>query len=597
MPTVPAQASLRDDRRVTIAVCIFLTAIIWLVFGQTLSHDFINFDDDRYVYENSEVSRGLTLDGLKWVLTRSHASLWHPLTTLSHMADCQIYGLRPAGHHFTNIVLHNLGAVLLFLVFRGMTGCIWQSAFVATIFAIHPMRVESVAWVAERKDVLSGVFFMLTLGAYLRYVRAPGISRYLTLSIFLACGLMSKATFVTAPLVLLLLDYWPLQRANDFRGWRRLLMGKIPLLVLSAAASAATVFAQTVTMASLEQLPLLPRLKNAAFSVIAYLGQTFWPTHLAVFYPHPHDQLNFWVVLGCVALIVVLALLAIFFRRRHPYVFVGWFWYLILLAPVLGIVQVGLQARADRFTYLPHIGITMLVTWACADFSQQWRHRRIVLISMATFTIAASTVLAYQQTTFWRNSISLWEHALAVTPDNQTAHQNLAAALWSKGRTAEANKHSRAAAIAHARTTLRDYPFDVATHNDLGVLLVQNGDVRGGIEQWEISLQLNPDDGNALNNLAWVLATYPADTIRDGKRAVELAAKATTLPGGGAPIVLRTLAAAYAEVGDFSKAIETGQRASDLATAQNNTSLRSTLRHEIELYWAHTPYRESPPQQ
>jgi tetratricopeptide (TPR) repeat protein len=212
---------------------------------------------------------------------------------------------------------------------------------------------------------------------------------------------------------------------------------------------------------------------------------------------------------------------------------------------------------------------------------------------MDTFAIAASTVLAYQQTTFWRNSISLWEHALAVTPDNQTAHQNLAAALWSKGRTAEANKHSRAAAIAHARTTLRDYPFDVATHNDLGVLLVQNGDVRAGIEQWEVSLQLNPDDGNALNNLAWVLATYPADAIRDGKRAVELAAKATTLPGGGAPIVLRTLAAAYAEVRDFSKAINTAKRAVERAAATKNTSLAETLRHEVSLYETGKPYRET----
>src|SRR5437016_5120177 len=487
MLTVPAQASSRDDRGFTIAVCVFLTAIIWIVFGQTLTHDFVNFDDDRYVYENSEVNRGLTLDGLKWVLTHSHASLWHPLTTLSHMADCQIFGLKPGGHHFANVVLHNIAAVLLFLVFRAMTGSSWRCAFVAAIFAIHPMRVESVAWIAERKDVLSGVFFMLTLGAYVRYARVPSLSRYVTMSILLACGLMSKATFVTVPLVLLLLDYWPLGRSqkSEVRGqrseiqiWLSLIAEKIPLLALATAASVATVFAQTVTMASLEQLPLLPRLKNAAVSVIAYLGQTFWPTHLAVFYPHPHDQLSIWVVLACVALIVVLTLLAIFFRQKRPYVFVGWFWCLILLAPVLGIVQVGLQARADRFTYLPHIGITMLVTWACADLTQQWRHPRIVLISMATFTLAASTVVAYQQTTFWRNSISLWEHALAVTPDNQTAHQNLAAALWSKGRTAEANKHSRAAAIAHARTTLKDYPFDVATHNDLGVLLVQNGDVR-----------------------------------------------------------------------------------------------------------------------
>jgi len=596
MPTVPAQDSPRNDHRITIAVCIFLTAIIWIVFGQTLGHDFVNFDDDRYVYENPEVSRGLTLGGFKWVLTHSHASLWHPLTTLSHMADCQIYGLKAGGHHFTNVALHNIGAVLLFLVFRAMTGCIWRSAFVAAIFAVHPMRVESVAWIAERKDVLSGVFFMLTLGAYLRYVRAPNISRYVTVSIFLACGLMSKATFVTVPLVLLLLDYWPLQRANDFRAWRRMIIEKIPLFALSAAASVATMFAQTVTMASLEQLPLLPRLKNAAVSLIAYIRQIFWPTDLAVFYPHPHDQLNIWIIVAAAVLIIAITVVAILVRQKHPAVFVGWFWYLLLLVPVLGIVQVGLQARADRFTYLPHIGMTMLLTWACADLTQQLRNRRVVLTSVATCAIAVSIILAYQQTTYWCDSISLWEHALAVTPDNQTAHQNLAAALWTKGRIAESHQHSRAAAIAHARTTLKDYPYDVPTHNDLGVLLVQNGDVRAGIEQWEISLQIDPNDGNALNNLAWVLATYPADAIRDGKLAVELAVKATTLPGGDVPIVLRTLAAAYAESGDFSKAIDTAQHAADLATAQNNTSLLATLRHEMELYQARTPYRESPRQ-
>ncbi len=596
MPTVLAQANSRNDRRITIAVCIFLTAIIWVVFGQTLGHDFVNFDDDRYVYENPEVSRGLTLDGLKWLVTHSHASLWHPLTTLSHMTDCQIYGLKAGGHHFTNVVLHNIGAVLLFLVFRGMTGCIWRSAFIAAIFAIHPMRVESVAWVAERKDVLSGVFFMLTLGAYLHYTRAPSLSRYVTMAIFLVCGLMAKATFVTVPFVLLLLDYWPLQRANNFRAWRGLAIEKIPLFALSAAASVATVLAQTVTMASLEQLPLLPRLKNAAVSLITYLRQMFWPTDLAVFYPHPHDQLNIWIVLTAAALIIAITVAAILVYEKHPYIFVGWFWYLLLLVPVLGIVQAGLQARADRFTYLPHIGITMLLTWSCTDLTQQWRNRRVVLTSMAACAIAASILLAYQQTTYWRDSISLWEHALAVTPDNQTAHQNLAAALWSKGKTTDSRMHSRAAAIAHARTTLKDYPFDVPTHNDLGVLLVQNRDVRAGIEQWEISLQIDPNDGNALNNLAWVLATYPADTIRDGKRAVELAEKAAVLPGGEAPIVLRTLAAGYAEAGDFSNAVSTAQHALDLATGQNNTSLLATLRHEIELYQARTPYRESPPQ-
>src|ERR1700726_2282265 len=321
MPTVPAPASSRNDLLIAISVCIFLTAIIWIVFGQTLGHDFVNFDDDRYVYENEHVSHGLTLDGFRWVFTHSHASLWHPLTTLTHMADCQIYGLKPRGHHFTNVVLHNFGAVLLFLVFRGMTGSVWRSAFVAAIFAIHPMRVESVAWIAERKDVLSGVFFMLTLGSYLRYARKPSIGRYLTMSIPLACGLMSKATFVTVPLVLLLLDYWPLQRANDRRAWQRLVLEKTPLFLLSGLASLATMFAQTVTMASLEQLPLLPRLKNAAVSVIVYLRQMFWPTDLAVFYPHPHDQLNISLVLVSIALVVAITLLVILLRRKRPYLF------------------------------------------------------------------------------------------------------------------------------------------------------------------------------------------------------------------------------------------------------------------------------------
>src|SRR5437763_6415727 len=481
MPKAPAQASPRNDRLISFAICIFLSAIIWIVFGQTLRHDFINFDDPRYVYENAQISRGLTLDGFKWLLTHSHASLWHPLTTLTHMADCQIYGLKAGGHHFSNVVLHNLGAILLFLVLRAMTGSVWRSAFVAAIFAVHPMRVESVAWVAERKDVLSGIFFMLTLGAYLRYTRRPSVIRYLTMSISLACGLMSKATFVTVPAVLLLLDCWPLQRAKDSRAWQRMILEKIPLFGLAAGAAIATMFAQTVTMASLEQLPLLPRLKNAGVSVVVYLRQMLWPTDLAVFYPHPHDQLNSLLVLAAAALIVAITVIAILAHQKYPYVFVGWFWYLVLLVPVLGIVQAGLQARADRFTYLPHIGITMLLTWTCADLTQRWRNRQIILASAATCVIAASMILAHKQTRYWRDSISLWEHALAVTSDNQTAHQNLAAALWTKGRIPESTLHARAAAIVHARTTLKDFPFDVAMHNDFGVLLVQNGDVRAGI--------------------------------------------------------------------------------------------------------------------
>jgi Flp pilus assembly protein TadD len=596
MPTIPAQVSVRDDRKIAVAVCVFLTMLIWIVFGQTLRHGFVNFDDDRYVYENPHITAGLKMDGLKWFLTHSHASLWHPLTTLSHMADCQIYGLNPAGHHFSNVLLHNFASILLFLVLRAMTGRTWESAFVAAIFAIHPMRVESIAWVAERKDVLSGVFFMLTLGSYFYYTRKPSIWRYVTMSIFIACGLMSKATFVTVPIVLLLLDYWPLARGNDFPAWRKLFVEKIPLFMLSAAASAATVFAQIVTMANLEQLPLLARLKNALVSLVIYLRQTFWPTDLAIFYPHPHNQLNIWIVLVCAIVIIAVTVVAINAKQEAPCLLVGWFWFLVLIAPVSGILQAGLQARADRFTYLPHIGITIALTWSVADLTRHWRHRQLLLRSVGIGIIAIASLLAFRQTTYWRDSVSIWQHALAVTPGNQTAYQNLAAAFWFIGKVEESRRASRAGAIAHARTTLKDYPYDVATHNDVGVLLLQTGDVRGGIAEWETSLQMAPSDGNALNNLAWVLATFPGEGIRDGKRAVKLAEQAVTLPGGNSPIVLRTLAAAYAEAGDFSKAIETAQRALDLANAQHDNSLPATLRHEIELYQAHTSYREDPSQ-
>ena len=617
MSTAPELRTKGQSRRITIAVCAFLTLAIWLVFAQTRTHEFINFDDDRYVYQNPEISRGLTVEGLKWFLTHSHARLWHPLTTLTHMIDCQVYGLKPGGHHVTNVILHNIAAVLLFLVLCRMTGFLWRSAFVAAIFAIHPMRVESVAWVAERKDVMSGVFFALTLGAYLRYAKSPGVARYIVLSIALIGGLMSKATFVTVPVVLLLLDYWPLGRwwgawseerrlvstsqqrqsgsdLNTSTSLGGLVLEKVPLVALSLAASAVTVFVQTETMASLDQLSLLPRLKNAAVSILIYLRQMFWPNDLAVFYPHPRDQLNTGIVLGSVCLILAITALAILLRRKHPYILVGWFWYLILLFPVLGFFQSGLQARADRFTYLPHIGITIAVTWTIADLAQRLRYRSAILASTSGCLIVALTICAWKQTTYWQDSVSLWKEALKVTSNSQITHQNLAAALWAHGETEEAKKQSLIGNIIHAEATVKDFPSNVAARDGLGALLVEDGDVRGAVTQWEASLQVDPNDGNARNNLAWIFATYPDDSIRNGRRAVELAQSASMLPGGDTPMVLRTLAAAHAEIGEFSEAIETAQRAVELAESMGNYSLAQTLQHELDLYQQNKPYRESP---
>ena len=610
MPTGQELTSNGQNRRALVGVCIFLSLAIWLVFGQTLHHEFINFDDDRYVYQNPDIRRGLTVDGLKGILTHSHARLWHPLTTLTHMVDCQVYGLNPGGHHFTNVVLHNIASVLLFLVLTGMTGKVWRSAFVAAIFAIHPMRVESVAWVAERKDVMSGIFFALTLGAYVRYAKAPGISRYVLLSLMLIGGLMSKATFVTVPVVLLLLDFWPLRRwrgagisqeevastseplsSSTFAG---ILVEKLPLVALALIASAVTVLVQTVTMASLDQLGLLPRLKNAVVSVVIYLRQIFWPVDLAIFYPHPHDQLNTGIVVASACLIVAITALAVLLCRKFPYIVVGWFWFLILLFPVLGFFQSGLQARADRFTYLPHIGISIAVTWTVAEMTRRWRYRNAVLGSAAVVVVVALTLCAWKQTTYWRDSISIWRRTLAVTTNNQIGHQNLAAALWARGETEEAKNESRTGNIIQAESAVQDFPLNVVARDGLGALLIQNGDVRGAIGQWETSLQIEPNDGNAQNNLAWVFATYPDDSIRNASRAVELAQSATMLPGGDSPMVLRTLSAAYAEAGDFRNAIATIQRAIDLAAAQGNNSLVETLRHEQGLYQQNKPYRESP---
>ena len=373
-------------------VCLALVAITWFVFGQTLRHDFVNFDDHVYVYQNPQITQGLTADGLIDAFTHTHARNWHPLTTISHMLDCQLYGLQAGWHHFTNVLLHTVAVLLLFLVLNQMTGAFWQSAFVASLFAIHPLHVESVVWVSERKDVLSAVFFMLTLGAYVRYVRKPSVGRYLTAALFFALGLMSKPMLVTLPFVLLLLDYWPLRRIRSqipglknqrpgisgpafaIRPSRKaaarqptisgLLTEKIPLFALSALSCATTLLAQISSTEEFAQLPFMWRLNTATVSYVAYIWQMFWPARLAAFYPHPNDQLPFWQVLLSIAFLISVSLLAILSRKKRPYIFTGWFWYVGMLVPVIGLIEAGEQARADRYTYLPQIGLYILITWA-----------------------------------------------------------------------------------------------------------------------------------------------------------------------------------------------------------------------------------------
>jgi tetratricopeptide (TPR) repeat protein len=619
----PAKRSLGER----IVVCIYLVAITWLVFGQTLRHDFVNYDDDAYVYQKPIITSGITLPGIAWAFTHVHARNWHPLTTISHMLDCQLFQLNAGGHHFTNVLLHSIVVVLLFLILETMTGAIWRSAFVAAVFAIHPLHVESVAWIAERKDVLSGVFFMLTLAAYLHYVRKQTAGRFATVAILFACGLMSKPILVTLPLVLLLLDYWPLHRIVDFRTAGKLVVEKIPLLALSAASCVATVIAQGELTGEMEPFPLTWRINNALVSYLTYFWQMFWPVRLAAFYPHPENRLPLWEIIFALVFLIAMSSWAIVLRRTRPYFIVGWFWYLGMLVPVIGLLQAGMQGHADRYTYLPQVGLYLLVAWAVCDLLKSWRYRRELLGISATIALAALGWKAHAQTPYWRDSESLWKHALAVTADNQAALNNLAVLFEERGQLDSAisyyrqsinvqsssghARHSMGLARAHvslAGVLLRHGQIDDAiaqteaaiklqprladAYAALGNAFLQKRTMSEAIMHYEKSLAIAPQSIVALNNLALILATCPDARFRDGHRAIELAKQADELSGRNNPSIVRNLAAAYAETGRFKEATETAKRAMKLALAQKNAALVNDARVDIDLYGLNLPRHE-----
>src|SRR6266498_5997802 len=600
----------------TVGICLSLAVLTWLVFGQTLWHDFINYDDPHYVYENTKITGGLSINGIAWAFTHIHSLNWHPLTTISHMLDCQLYGLKAGWHHFTNVLLHSLAAILLFLALQQMTGAVWRSAFLAAVFAIHPLRVESVAWIAERKDVLSGVFFMLTLLAYMYYVRLPQIRGYLLVVFLFACGLMCKPMLVTLPFVLLLLDYWPLDRIKG--QLRNRVAEKIQLIALSAVSSVITFLVQKGAVGGTEELPILERINNAVVSYVLYIWQMLWPVDLAVFYPHPENRLPLWEVVSCFLVLICITVTAIAVRKQRPYLLTGWLWYLGMLVPVIGLVQVGWQGRADRYTYLPQIGLYIAGTWAVADLTARWRRQRELLSASAAVIISVLSWRAWIQTSYWRDSETLFTHALAVTsnndvaennlgivflrkgklddaisllqaavdlrPENSPAHENLAKALLQKGQVADA--------LVHYRKLLELQPDNIEVHNIVGTVLIQQGRIREGVEEWQKVLAIQSDNGNAISNLAWVFATSPDDSLRDGAQAVQLAEQALRISGARIPIIFRTLAAAYAENGQFSEAIQTAQRGIELANSRGNSGLATELQSNIVLYQARQPLRD-----
>jgi len=476
-------------------VALLLAGAVVAVYWPVLGFEFVSYDDSMYVTRNREVQRGLGAESLWWAWTTLYAANWQPLTWMSHMVDWDLYGPRPAGHHATSVLLHAANTLLLFALLDRTTGSPWRGALVAALFALHPLRVESVAWVSERKDVLSAFFWFLTLLAYVRYVRAPSAGRYALVAVGLVLGLAAKPMVVTLPFTLLLLDYWPLARfggaARTATAWR-LVREKLPLFVLVTAASTLTIVAQRRggAMGPLSEHPLGVRIGNAVVSYVSYLGKALWPQSLSILYPHPGGSLPEWRIVASAALLLVVTAVALRERQRRPYLLVGWLWYLVTLAPVSGLIQAGEQGMADRFTYVPLVGIFVGAVWLLPS------PRGALAVLAAPLAIALLLALAArtsQQLPAWQDSMTLYTHALAVNEANPTAHANLGAELVGRGRIDEARVHfERCIELSPRCTTGRD---------NLGALLLDEGRVDEAIARFEESLRIDPDSAEAHEGL------------------------------------------------------------------------------------------------
>ena len=624
-----------------------LMLITLLVYLPVVRNGFLNFDDNDYVTENQMVQPGITWTGVKWALVSWHASNWHPLTWLSHMADCELFGLNPAGHHLVNLLFHAANAGLLFLLWLRLTHALWPSAIIAALFAWHPLHVESVAWIAERKDVLSTFFALLALSSYVRHVqdatRGPG---WLAL-LFFGLGLMCKPMLVTLPFVLLLLDFWPLQRNQLL--WR-LGVEKWPFFLLAAASCVVTVIAQRAeAIAPLAKYSLGVRFENVVTAYVRYLYKAIWPTKLAVFYPLIPPA---WPAVVLSAGVLAAVSLWVWRAKSQPYLLVGWLWFLGTLVPVIGWVQVGDQALADRYTYFPLIGIFFAGVWLMNDWAQGFHWSSRWLTAAAGLTLAACVGVTEHQLSFWRNSETLFCHALAVTPDNAPARLNLGEALQEEnrptealaeyfkalrmdphrpeiyhnigrllsdeGRPGEALKYCRQAVALNGRSPLshdglgvvlaelgrypeallefseatRLDPGSAAPHFQAGRVLLKQGLEVEAVTQFHTALRLDPDNVKMLIYTARVLAASQNPSARDGPEAVVLAQRAAQLAGGQS-VVLDTLAMACAQTGHFEEAIQLARQAMVAAHGLGNQDDFTNIQQRLELYQQHQPARLS----
>lgn len=534
---------------INLMIGFFLILSTLVSYWQVQHADFVGFDDELYVTENRHVQSGLTWEGAVWAFTAIEAANWHPMTWLSHMSDCELYGLNAAGHHWTSLLFHVANSLLLFLVFNRMSGAIWQSAFVAALFALHPLNVESVAWISERKNLLCAFFGFLSIAAYIRYTGTRRVISYFLCILFLCLGLMAKAMLVTLPFVLLLLDYWPLGRFDDEstakKGLRRvasvarrravhLVTEKIPLFVPVLFACVTTILDEQRVGAvqSLAYFSFPVRVANALVAYVGYVGKAVWPNHLSVFYPHPGDTLPMWRILGAALFIAGVSAFAVQTLNKRPYIAVGWFWFLGTLMPVIGLVQIGGQAMADRYTYIPVIGLFIIVSWGLSDLTLRWKHKKILGTVFAAIVLAVLCGRTILQVKHWENAVTLFENAINVNYQNSLAHNNLGTALYARGEIEKAVFHFREAvrmepgyvaahtnlatvffvtghteeAIRHFRAALRLDPNHTVVHYQLGILLKKQRRISEAYAHFAQAIKINPEYAEAYNQIGIILA-------------------------------------------------------------------------------------------
>lgn len=627
--------SAHREKQVKLLICLGLAAATFAAYEPTLHNNFLNYDDDVYITENPHVTCGITPDSTIWAFTQPHAYMWHPLTTLSHMLDYQLFGLKASWHHLVSMLIHIINVLLVFWILTNLTGALWVGAFIAAVFALHPVQVESVAWAAERKTVLSGLFWLLTISVYIWYTRQPTIGRYILLFLTFGLCIMTKPVVVTLPFALLLLDYWPLERIKWEPGIKPLIpnaksprkisavlliMEKIPLFLLSAVLAVVTFISQKngEVLSSLEKIPLTLRIANAFISYIRYIGKIIWPSKLAVIYPYFHLNLTDAVAIICILLFTLATIFCIYMGLRKKYVLVGWLWYVGTLVPMIGFIQAGSQSMANRYMYLSILGLLIIAVFAVKELAAKKTQLKFFAAASAVVLLFALGIITRMQVKHWQNDLTLFGYALKVTENNAIAENGLGIALFKAERLNEA--------VPHLAKAIQIIPTFSDARNNLGMTFLKLGKFNEAIACFDelikqkqaspkvyVNLaityarqgrydlakqncanaeQLKLNDAEPLNNMAWLFATIGNASDQDVNKAIVYAQRACELTAYNKAEDLDTLAVAYAAAGQFNNAIATAEKALTVAKAAGQNSIIQEIRNRLELYKAGKPYRE-----